>query len=33
MGDHYEINIAKGDKHWGMVIVPPYPESAAVEKL
>lgn len=33
MGDHYEINISRGGKHWGMVIVPPYPESAAVEKL
>lgn len=33
MGNRYEINIAKGGKHWGTVIVPYYPESAAVEKL
>lgn len=33
MEDHYEINIAKEGKHWGTVIVPSYPESAAVEKL
>lgn len=33
MVDHYEINIDKGNKHWGTVIVPYYPESAAVEKL
>ena len=33
MEDHYEINIAKEGKHWGTVIVPFYPESAAVEKL
>ena len=32
--DHYEINIAKGGKHWGTVIISDYyPESAAVEKL
>lgn len=33
MEDHYEINIAKEGKHWAKVIVPYYPESAAVEKL
>lgn len=33
MVDHYEINIAKEGKHWGKVILPYYPESAAVEKL
>lgn len=33
MEDHYEINIAKEGQHWGKVILPYYPESAAVEKL
>lgn len=33
MEDHYEINISKEGKHWGKVILPYYPESAAVEKL